>query len=306
VAPRYLLAALLFGVTFITTTILGAGYYLSTRTDVIVDLPLWLHPTTVRAVLQDPRLLRIGLSFSLPTLFILFCHEMGHYLACRRYRLPATLPYFLPAPIGLGTFGAFIRIRGPILSKRQLLDVGVAGPLAGFVALLPFLAWGIAHSLPVQVTTASDTDNAAMLLFLPGKSLLWLGLTRLFHGALPPGTVLDPHPFAIAGWVGLFATMLNLLPLGQLDGGHILYAATGRWQRWLAYPLWAALAFAGLAWEGWFLWCVVTLIMRLRHPPVWDEAEPLDARRRWLVLAAAAVFALSFMPVPISIVGIAP
>jgi membrane-associated protease RseP (regulator of RpoE activity) len=243
--------------------------------------------------------LRWGFAFALPVLAILLAHEMGHYVLCRRYRLPATPPYFLPAPLGLGTFGAFIRIRGAIRSKRMLFDVGVAGPIAGFVALLPFLIYGVAHSEPAVVNRLPESA-AAMFLYLPGKSLLYSALVWLFHGPLPDAVILNPHPFALAAWVGCFATMLNLLPLAQLDGGHLLYAVIGRRQKVLAPALWVALLAGGLVWPGWFLWSAIVLAMGLRHPPVVDEAEPLDGRRRWLAVAAAAIFLLCFMPVPIS------
>jgi len=285
--------------------VLGTGYYLGSRTDVVVALPLWLHPETIRTVLGRADLLAIGLRFSLPTLCILLCHELGHYLACRHYRLPATLPYFLPAPIGVGTFGAFIRIRAPLRSKRELFDVGVAGPIAGFVALLPFLAWGIARSTPVPIERLPDFEGSSALLFLPGQSLLQALLTRVFHGPLPAGWILDLHPFALAGWIGLFATMLNLIPLGQLDGGHLLYAVAGRRQRQVAAVLWLVLAGAGFYWNGWFFWCAVTLVMGLRHPPVLDEATPLGPQRRRLALVALLIFVVSFLPVPIEVVPIA-
>lgn len=304
--PNYLLAGGLLVFTFFTTTVLGTSYYLGSRTDVISYIPLWLAPETVRTVFAEPELLAIGLRFSLASLFILLCHELGHYLACRYYRLPATLPYFLPAPIGIGTFGAFIRIRGPLRTKRELFDVGVAGPLAGFIALLPFLLIGIARSTPVVVQVAADPSRSSMSLFLPGHGLLQLALIRLLHGPLPPGTVLDPDPLALAAWVGLFATMLNLLPLGQLDGGHILYAVAGRLQRRLAWPLWGALLAVGtFFWKGWFFWCAVTLILGLRHPPVIDEADPLDRRRRLVAWIVLAVFAICFMPVPLAELALA-
>ena len=252
---------------------------------------------------SEPRLLRLGLGFSLPTLLILLCHELGHWFVCRRHRLDATPPYFLPAPVGLGTFGAFIRIRGLVRSKRQLLDVGVSGPIAGFVALLPVLVAGVWLSAPSALPLAPG-GGLTLLLYRPGDSLLSIALTRLVHGELPPGWVLNPHPLLLAGWVGLFATMLNLLPLAQLDGGHVLYAALGRLQRRLAWPLWAGLALLGLRWPGWWLWCVIVLVLGLRHPPVTDEAEPLDPRRRRLAWVALAIFALTFMPEPIAVVEI--
>lgn len=302
---RWALALALLLLTFATTTTMGAVWMLYTSTRVMTELPLFMLPETVRRVWTDPELLGLGLAFSVPSLVILLCHEMGHYLACRRYRLPATLPYFLPLPLGIGTLGAFIRIRAAIRTKRELFDVGIAGPIAGFVALVPFLMAGVAWSEPVAL--ASLPPEVGGLLIVPGKSLALSGLTALFHGPLGPDRVLQLHPFAFAGWLGLLATSLNLIPLGQLDGGHILYAATGRTQRRLALPLWAALlAVALFVWIGWALWCVITLVMGLHHPPVRDEHAALDPGRRRLAWVALAIFLLSFMPVPIQEVLIYP
>lgn len=299
--PRWALALLLFVLTFLCTTTLGAGWYLFTRTDVQTDLVPILWPDTVARVWGDPALLALGLSFSLPVLIILLAHELGHYVACRRYRLAATLPYFLPSPIGIGTFGAFIRIRSPIRGKRELFDVGVAGPIAGFVALLPFLLYGVARSRAAAIEPLADPPPGALvsILLVPGKCLALELATRLFHGPLGPGMVLDLHPFALAAWFGLLATAINLLPLSQLDGGHILYAAVGRAQRRLALPLWLALAVAGIAWPGWWLWSVIVLLMGIRHPPLRDELTPLGRGRTWLALLALALLVLSFMPVPL-------
>lgn len=301
----YVVAAITFVLSLFTTTTLGAGWYLSTRTDVTTDLLPWLGPETIRRVWSDPDLLQLGLTFSLPLLFILLCHELGHFLACRYYRVPATPPFFLPAPIGLGTFGAFIRIRAPIRDQRQLFDIGAGGPIAGFAALLPFLVYGVARSTPATVYLAPDQETAPLFLFQPGSSLALELATRLFHGELAPTTTLDLHPFALAAWVGLLATALNLIPLGQLDGGHILYAVAGSKQRLIAVPLWLALAAAGLFfWRGWLLWCAIVLLMGLRHPPVLDERRPLDGRRMLLAAGTLLLFALSFMPIPISVVGV--
>ncbi len=248
----------------------------------------------------DEELRSWGLRFALPTLLILLCHELGHYVVCRRRGLPATPPYFVPAPLGLGTFGAFIRIRGPIRCRRDLIDVGISGPIAGFAALLPILIYGVAASEPVVPPAPTEAAAAAgLVLYLPGRSLLVVLLSQLFHGALPVGAILNPHPWLLAGWVGLFATMLNLLPLGQLDGGHVLYAAVGRAQWRLAWPLWGALALAGFLWPGWWLWCAVVALIGVRHPVLADEETPLDPFRRRLALAGLALFLLCFMPVPI-------
>src|SRR5687767_9022000 len=170
--PRYLLATFLLAATFLSTTTLGAVWFVMSRTDMTIELALPLPLLTaglVRKVWTDPELLRLGLQFSLPALFILLCHELGHYLACRRYRVPATLPYFLPAPFGLGTLGAFIRIRAPIRGKRELFDIGIAGPIAGFVALLPFLLYGVARSAPASIHEATGVDAGTMVLIVPGR-----------------------------------------------------------------------------------------------------------------------------------------
>ena len=304
-AVSWLIATLSFVGTLFTTTTLGAGWYLSTRTDITTDLLPWLGRETIGRVWSDPELLRVGLSFSLPLLFILLCHELGHYLACRYYRVPATPPYFLPAPVGLGTFGAFIRIKAPIRDKRQLFDIGAGGPIAGFVALVPFLLYGIANSTRATLFLAEDPSRAPLFLFQPGQSLAMRLATEWFHGGLGPAETLDLHPFALAAWVGLLATALNLIPLGQLDGGHILYSVAGHRQRLVAIPLWLGLAAAGLFyWRGWLFWCVIVLVMGLRHPPVMNERSRLDSRRLWLALATLILFALSFMPIPIAVVGV--
>jgi membrane-associated protease RseP (regulator of RpoE activity) len=236
-------------------------------------------------------------------MLILLAHELGHYLLCRRYRIPATWPHFIPVPIGLGTFGAFIRIRAPIRTKRELFDIGVAGPLAGFAVLLPILIYGIAQSAQV-VVNAVEPMSTNTVLYLPGKSLLFRLIEWLFHGPAA-GTVLDLHPFALAGWVGLLVTSLNLLPFGQLDGGHILYAALGRWQRRLALPLWGLLVLGGFFfWPGWFLWSALVLVMRLKHPPVRDERVPLDPTRRLVAFAALLILVLSLMPVPLDMIWV--
>ncbi len=265
----------------------------------LVPFPL---PETVLRVWTEPDLLRLGLSFSIPVLLILFAHEMGHYVACRRYGLSATLPYFLPMPAMFGTLGAFIRIRSPIRGKRELFDVGVAGPLAGFAALLPFLLYGVAKSEPAIL----DPGPAGVSLLVPGRCLALHLATFLFHGRLGEGMILNLHPFALAAWFGLLATALNLIPLGQFDGGHILYAVSGRWQRRLAPPIWLGLALSGFLWPGWWLWCVIALGIGLFHPPVRSEATPLDPRRRWVAVLALIVFILSFIPGGLSEVSSVP
>jgi membrane-associated protease RseP (regulator of RpoE activity) len=301
--PRYGRALVLFLLTFLSTTTLGPIMVQLCRTDMMAESEPFLLPEVVLRVWRDPALLRMGLAFSITALTILLAHEMGHYIACRRYGIPCTLPYFLPVPINFGTFGAFIRIKAPIRSKQELFDVGIAGPIAGFVTLIPFLLWGIAHSQPAHLALAGPGDAAAAL-YVPGRCLAILLATWLLHGRLGAGMILNLHPVALAAWLGLLATAINLLPLGQLDGGHVLYAATGRFQRRLALPLWILLGFMGFLWLGWLLWCVIILLIGLYHPPVWDESTPLDGKRRALAWVALLLLVLSFMPAPLGIVAV--
>ncbi len=169
------------------------------------------------------------------------------------------------------------------------------------MALLPFLIVGLAKSTPAPLAVAANANLAVAQIWLPGSGLLWALLVRVIHGPLPPGTILNLHPFALGAWLGLFATMLNLLPLGQLDGGHILYAALGRLQRRLAWPFWIALGALGLYWPGFLVWSVITLLIGVRHPPLMDEATPLGRGRRWLAVSALLLFVACFMPVPLRV-----
>ncbi|HEV7508877.1 MAG TPA: site-2 protease family protein [Thermoanaerobaculia bacterium] len=274
------------------------------RTDMTALSGPWLTLSGVMRVWSDPALLRLGLAFSIPALLILFAHEMGHYVACRFYGIPCTLPYFLPVPINFGTVGAFIRIKSQIRTKSELFDVGIAGPIAGFLVLIPFLLWGIAHSEPARLLLAAPgfDEELTPSLYVPGRCLAILLATWLFHGRLAPGMILNLHPVALAAWLGLLATSINLLPLGQLDGGHVLYAATGRLQRRLALPLWIALGLMGYLWLGWLVWCVIILVIGLYHPPVWDETIPLDPVRQKLAWIGLILLILSFMPAPLNAV----
>lgn len=317
---RPYLAVILFLATLGTTTTFGTGFYLSTRTDVVTDLIpaiewiflgqlsefLALTRYIFRTVWSDGQLLQIGLALSLPTLAILLSHELGHYIACRRNKLPSTYPYFIPAPLLIGTFGAFIRIRAPIRTRRELFDVGAAGPIAGFLVLLPILFYGVANSEPVSVVAADWDLPGSLLLLKPGTSILMSAATLAFHGPLPDGSVLNLHPFALAAWVGTFVTALNLIPIGQLDGGHIFYAAFGRWQRTLAWWLVGLLALMGFLWPGWWLWSLVLVIIGPRHPPVLDGRQGLDQRRWVMALFTLIILVLTFMPVPLDLVPILP
>ena len=253
---------------------------------------------SVFEIFADPRLYLAGLKFSLPLLTILMCHELGHYVAARRHGLTATPPYFIPFPvplIGLGTLGAVIRIKDPIRDKKQLLDIGAAGPIAGFVALIPFLAYGIAAS-----EVGEKTGEGLYLEF--AEPLIYRLFEVLIRPGLPEDAVLWLHPTGVAAWFGIIVTLLNLLPFAQLDGGHITYALFGRWHQRLVWPLLGVLAGLGFIWPGWWLWVVIALIMKPRHPRLWDEDIPLDRRRQLIAWTTIVIFILCFAAEPIRIV----
>ncbi len=247
-----------------------------------------------------------GLSFSLPLLAILLCHELGHYLTARRYQLDVSPPYFIPAPahwVPLGTLGAFIRLRTILTDRRQLIDVGAAGPIAGFVVALPILWFGLAHSHPIALGGARGAEVALGGGFaVPlGDSLITLLLRRLAVGDAPSVML---HPTAFAGWFGMFVTSLNLLPMSQLDGGHVLYAALPRFHGRVARAVWVLVVLLGWFWEGWWVWGGLVLALsrgRLAHPPVLDAYRPLPGSRRWLAWASVLLFLATFAPVPFRI-----
>jgi membrane-associated protease RseP (regulator of RpoE activity) len=239
----------------------------------------------------EPRLFISGIPFALTLLGILLAHELGHFFACRHYHISATYPYFIPAPTLIGTLGAFIRIRSPIFNRRALFDMALAGPLVGFLIAAPALGLAILLSKVVPATDASASP-------VFGQPLI----ERLLELVLRPGVphaYLLLHPVGRAAWVGLFATALNLLPAGQLDGGHILYAVASDWHRRLSFAV--ALLLVPLAvkfWPGWLVWAVLLVAIGFRHPPLIDRWEPLDRTRRILAAVAFAIFILCFMPAP--------
>lgn len=254
-----------------------------------------------RITISRTALLLGGLWYSVPALLILGCHEMGHYFACRYYRVSATLPFFIPAPIVslFGTLGAVIRIREPLRTKRILFDVGVAGPLAGFVVLLPVLFLGIQWSEIVR--ERPPIANGVEL----GEPMIFQLVTRLVFGAVPEGYTLNAHPMAFASIFGLLATALNLLPIGQLDGGHLAYANFGSRSKYVTYATLGATLVLGLTVStSWLIWGAIILgLLRLsgfEHPPTVDEHEPLDRVRVGISILAIIIFALCFTPWPIT------
>ncbi|MBA3584558.1 MAG: site-2 protease family protein [Gemmatimonadetes bacterium] len=245
---------------------------------------------------RDPGRLLEGLPFSAALMGILAAHEFGHYIAARRYGLHVTLPFFIPMPIlsPIGTLGAVIRMKTPIYTRRMLLDVGAAGPLAGILVAIPVAAWGIAGS-PVLPAEAP----AGIRL---GEPLLFQALAALLGASHPETHDLYLNSIAFAGWIGIFVTALNMLPIGQLDGGHVLYALLGRAQHWVGYAFFAAIVVMGWWWPGWYVWAILLLfLIRIKHPPVLDSDLDLDPRRRWIGWLAVAVFVLCFTPVPFEI-----
>ena len=245
-------------------------------------------------LLSSPEMLWRGIPFAGALLFILTTHELGHYLLSKIHRVPASLPLFIPGPPHfIGTFGAIIRMKGPILSRRALFDIGVAGPLAGFVVAVVALIVGLNLSTVV--------DRTATFGLQLGEPLLLQFMSWAIIGPLPPEADVVLHPIGFAAWFGLFVTSLNLLPIGQLDGGHVAYALWGRRQRTMALaflPILLVLGFVG--WPGWLLWAFMAGLWGLGHPPVIDPHVPLGRNRTIVGWIAFAVFVVTFAPVPFS------
>jgi membrane-associated protease RseP (regulator of RpoE activity) len=281
--------ALLFLATVLTTTFIGIGHWLSWMADY----------RTIRAVPPLGVIFTKGFWYSATILIILGAHELGHYFACRYYRINASLPYFIPLPPPFpltGTLGAFIRIRQPVATKRALFDIGIAGPLAGFFFTVPALFVGIALSHVARVPPRfSGLELGEPLLFKLASWTIW--------GQIPDGYSLNLHPIAFAAWFGLLATALNLFPVGQLDGGHISYTVFGRRSTFVTMLMMAVAV--GLAFNSMslVLWTVLMVAMLFafgpNHPPVMDEREPLNRTRQWLAALALVIFILSFTPAPI-------
>jgi membrane-associated protease RseP (regulator of RpoE activity) len=277
----------LFLVTLVTTTFAGALHYMEFLSDFIQRAP---QPLSLA-------LLARGFWYSGTILAILGCHELGHYFACRYYDVDASLPYFLPAPFLLtGTLGAFIRIREPIPTKRMLFDIGIAGPIAGFLVAVPALFIGLSMSHVARVPP--DMPG-----FELGEPLLFQLASRILWGTPPDGYSLNLHPVAFAAWFGLLATALNLFPVGQLDGGHISYAVLGRRSTYVTMIMIGvavALTYMSTSWLVWTGLMVAMLVMfGPRHPRTADEDIPLDRTRVILAIVAIAMFVLCFTPAPI-------
>ncbi len=269
---------LLFTVTAITTTTAGALY-------LGADLK------------ANPMSLLRGLPFSSALLLILGTHELGHYFASRRHGVTATLPFFIPGPPippMIGTFGAVIKMKSPIRTREALVDIGAAGPLAGFVVAIVIVAWGLSLSDVLLISPFGEIFNFGL-----GGCLIFKFLSYVIHGSLPEGADLLLHPVAFAGWLGLFVTSINLLPIGQLDGGHILYAVFGRAHRAVSILMVLFLLVLGLfTWKGWMIWAGMVMLIGIWHPPVVNQSGKLDRRRRVVSFVTLVVFILTFIPIP--------
>ena len=238
-----------------------------------------------------------GFWFSMSLLLILGVHEFGHYWACRRNDVNASLPHFLPAPpiFIAGTFGAFIAIKEPIPNKRALMEIGASGPLAGFVAAVVVMIIGL---------SLSSVSSFAGFGYQFGDSLILVLLSKLVRGVTPFSTEVTIwlHPVAFAGWLGMFFTALNLLPLGQLDGGHVVYSMFDSHHSWLAKLFFLSLLPLGFYWAGWWVWAVFVLLMGLKHPPVLDESVSLLGVHKLLGWLSILVLILTFIPVPFDLI----
>jgi len=243
---------------------------------------------------HHPSLLLSGLPFAVTLLTILLAHELGHYFACRHHHIHSSYPFFIPAPTLIGTFGAFILIRSPIRSSRALFDVGASGPLVGFLFALPPLAYGVLHA---RVIPALGSDGNADLIF--GVPLVLKLVTAVLQPNAQAADLLL-HPVGRAAWVGLFATALNLLPVGQLDGGHIVRSVSPTAHRWVSLLLPLVLIPLGFfVWKGWYFWAAILLGLRFfRMAPIYDPT-PLDPDRRFGAVIALVVFLLCFMANPL-------
>jgi membrane-associated protease RseP (regulator of RpoE activity) len=279
---------LLFLLTLATTTLVGADHYAA-----------FLSEFSSKEITIDGHLLVSGLWYSLTILTVLGAHEMGHYVACRRYQVDATLPYFLPLPppFFTGTLGAVIRIREAFPTKAILFDIGVAGPIAGFLALVPALFVGLSMSTIVPTPPASTN-----LVYL-GEPLLFQWATRLVFGTIADGYTLNMHPIVFASWFGMLATALNLLPFGQLDGGHITYATLGRWSTPISIATVTTAVLMTFTASSWLVMTVMMVVMLLlfgpRHPRVIYENEPIGRVRQVVAVIALIILILCFTPVPL-------
>ncbi|MBI3592371.1 MAG: site-2 protease family protein [Nitrospirae bacterium] len=249
-------------------------------------------------IFKEPVRVIEGLPFAGTLMTILLFHELSHYIASKKNHTKATLPYFIPAPSIIGTFGAFIKMKSPIITRKALIDIGASGPIAGFIVSVIASIIGLSMSKVISLPQAEGT-------LALGDSILFSFLSRVVLGITPDHYDILLHPVAFAGWIGLFVTSLNLIPIGQLDGGHIAYAILGEKHRYISIILVIILAVLGISaflgasgWEGWLVWAVLMIILGIKHPPVLYWEPHLDPKRRFIGLLALIIFIVTFIPSP--------
>ncbi|MBI1912451.1 MAG: site-2 protease family protein [Deltaproteobacteria bacterium] len=278
--PKVILPFILFIVTVITTVAAGALYQGAN-------------------IFSNPSELAVGVPFSASLLLILGTHELGHFFASRRHGVSTTLPMFIPGPPippMIGTFGAVIRIKSQITTKSALVEIGSAGPLSGFVIALFITAWGLKLSILAPKLVSAGSLGL-------GSSLIFKLLSYMVFGPIPDSYDVVLHPMAFAGWIGMFVTAMNLLPIGQLDGGHLVYALIGTRHRVFSIAMVATLVVLGFfTWSGWFIWAALISFIGMWHPPIEDQHIPMDARTRLISAVTILVFILTFIPEPFYIV----
>lgn len=267
--PKYWLNLLLFAATIITTIF---GYY------------LWIGADLLSSIM-----------FSFSLLTILTCHEFGHYIVSKRQGMVTSLPYFIPVPGHfIGTFGAVIRMKSIVPSRSSLLRVGMAGPISGFLVALPITIIGVALS---EVQIAPEGASYMRL----GNSLLFHLLGKVIHPNMPQGADIFLHPMAFAGWLGFLVTSMNLIPIGQLDGGHVAYSLFLRKRRYVYIPLFACIIALGFLWLGWFIWGFLAFFLARRDPVIQDSLTPLTKREKIYAVLPFLVLMLTFIPQPITV-----
>ncbi|MCX7944202.1 MAG: site-2 protease family protein [Deltaproteobacteria bacterium] len=272
---------ILFIITLITTTLAGAGLEGITLIDFIID--------PIKSSMK-------GLPFSITLICILLTHEMGHFFTAKKHRVEASLPYFIPAPFGVGTFGAIIKMKSPLNSRKSLIDIGAAGPISGFIVATIATIYGIQTSNLIRI---SDLPDGGIRFQDP---LIVKILQYLLIGPIPHGYDMLLNSVGFAGWLGMLVTSLNLLPIGQLDGGHIAYALFGNFSIWISRLIFFILIFLGIfLWQGWLLWGFISyFIIGLRHPPLRPDADiNLDTKHKIVAYICIMIFILTFMPSPI-------
>jgi membrane-associated protease RseP (regulator of RpoE activity) len=274
--PKYWLHTVLFVATVISTMFVGA---FNAGGNPIA------HPADIL----------LGWSFSLSLMTILTCHELGHYFVSRRAGMITTLPYFIPFPLHfIGTFGALIRMKSIVPDRKTLLRVGMAGPLAGFFVAVPVAIIGI--MLSEIAPTPVDVEYMQL-----GDSLLFSFLARIIHPEIPQGYDLFLHPVALAGWIGFLITSMNLIPIGQLDGGHISYSILLRRRRYSYFPIIGGLVLLGFLWPGWFIWAGLAFFFARRDPVIQDTLTPISTRDKVLAMIPVLILILAFIPIPITL-----